>query len=48
MKPIPCASTAEAVKGADILTPVTADKTNTIIITPEMLETGIPHQRSGR
>jgi ornithine cyclodeaminase len=36
-----CASTAEAVQGADIVTTVTADKTNAIIITPEMLEPGV-------
>ena len=36
-----CGSTAEAVRGADIVTTVTADKTNATIITPEMLETGM-------
>ena len=36
-----CASTAEAVKGADIITTVTADKTNATIITPEMVEPGM-------
>ncbi|MEO1370607.1 MAG: ornithine cyclodeaminase, partial [Acidobacteriota bacterium] len=36
-----CASTAEAVKGADIVTTVTADKTNATIITPEMVEPGM-------
>ena len=36
-----CASTAEAVKGADIVTTVTADKTNATIIVPEMLEAGM-------
>jgi ornithine cyclodeaminase len=35
-----CASTAEAVRGADIVTTVTADKTNATIITPDMLEAG--------
>jgi ornithine cyclodeaminase len=34
-------STAEAVKGADIVTTVTADKTNAIILTPEMIEPGM-------
>ncbi len=34
-------STAEAVKGADIITTVTADKTNATIITPEMIEPGM-------
>ncbi|HLO96068.1 MAG TPA: ornithine cyclodeaminase [Burkholderiaceae bacterium] len=38
---IPCQSTAEAVKGADIVTTVTADKTNATILTPEMLEPGM-------
>ncbi|MBB2484500.1 ornithine cyclodeaminase [Mitsuaria sp. WAJ17] len=38
---VPCQSTAEAVKGADIITTVTADKTNATIITPEMLEPGM-------
>ncbi len=36
-----CASTAEAVRGADIVTTVTADKTNATIITPEMIEPGM-------
>jgi ornithine cyclodeaminase len=36
-----CASTAEAVRGADIITTVTADKTNATIITPEMIEAGM-------
>ncbi|MDL5032050.1 ornithine cyclodeaminase [Pelomonas sp. APW6] len=36
-----CKSTAEAVKGADIVTTVTADKTNATILTPEMLEPGM-------
>jgi ornithine cyclodeaminase len=40
LKTIVCASTAEAVRGADIVTTVTADKTNATIITPEMLEPG--------
>ncbi|WP_235538240.1 ornithine cyclodeaminase [Pelomonas sp. Root1444] len=35
-----CASTAEAVKGADIITTVTADKTNATILTPDMIEPG--------
>ncbi len=38
---IACKSTAEAVKGADIVTTVTADKTNATIITPELLEPGM-------
>ena len=36
-----CASTAEAVCGADIVTTVTADKTNATILTPEMIEPGM-------
>ncbi len=36
-----CASIAEAVRGADIVTTVTADKTNATIITPEMIEAGM-------
>lgn len=36
-----CGSTAEAVKGVDIITTVTADKTNATIITPEMVEPGM-------
>lgn len=34
-------SVAEAVKGADIVTTVTADKANAIILTPEMIEAGM-------
>ncbi|MDM4766770.1 ornithine cyclodeaminase [Pelomonas sp. SE-A7] len=36
-----CASTAEAVRGADIVTTVTADKTRATIITPDMIEPGM-------
>lgn len=36
-----CASTAEAVRGADIVTTVTADKTSATILTPEMIEPGM-------
>ncbi|MBB4846130.1 ornithine cyclodeaminase [Paucibacter oligotrophus] len=36
-----CASTAEALRGADIVTTVTADKANATIITPEMLAPGM-------
>ncbi len=35
------ASTAEAVRGADIVTTVTADKAHAIILTPEMIEPGM-------
>ena len=36
-----CASTAEAVRGADIVTTITADKQLATIITPEMVEPGM-------
>ncbi|WP_084151144.1 ornithine cyclodeaminase [Azohydromonas australica] len=36
-----CAGTAEAVKGADVVTTVTADKTNATILTPELIEPGM-------
>ena len=36
-----CASTAEAVRGADIVTTVTADKRNALILTPEMIQPGM-------
>jgi len=36
-----CASTAEAVRGADIVTTVTADKTNATILSPDMIEPGM-------
>ena len=36
-----CASTAEAVRGADIVTTITADKTQATILTPEMIEPGM-------
>ncbi|MFZ6768732.1 ornithine cyclodeaminase [Undibacterium sp. Di26W] len=41
LRVIRASSTAEAVKGADIVTTVTADKTNAIILTPEMIEPGM-------
>lgn len=41
LKLIPCKSIAEAVSGADIVTTVTADKTNAIILTPDMLSPGV-------
>jgi ornithine cyclodeaminase len=37
----PCASTADAVRGADIVTTITADKRNAVIIEPAMLEAGM-------
>jgi ornithine cyclodeaminase len=36
-----CESIAEAVHGADIVTTITADKTNATIVTPEMLASGM-------
>jgi ornithine cyclodeaminase len=41
LKATVCTSTAEAVRGADIVTTVTADKTNATILTPEMLAPGM-------
>ena len=41
LRVVVCANTAEAVKGADIVTTVTADKTNATILTPEMIEPGM-------
>ena len=38
---VACKSTREAVRGADIVTTITADKTNAAIITPDMLEPGM-------
>lgn len=38
---IRAASVAEAVRGADIVTTVTADKTNALILLPEMIEPGM-------
>jgi ornithine cyclodeaminase len=36
-----CASTREAVEGADIVTTVTADKRNAIVLTPDMVREGM-------
>jgi ornithine cyclodeaminase len=36
-----CATTADAVRGADIITTVTADKRNATILTPDMIEPGM-------
>ena len=41
LRVVVCASTAEAVRGADIVTTITADKRNATIITPEMVEAGM-------
>jgi ornithine cyclodeaminase len=38
---VPCTSTAQAVRGADVVTTVTADKTRATIVTPAMLEPGM-------
>jgi len=38
---LPCMSAAEAVRGADIVTTVTADKTRAVILTSEMVEPGM-------
>ena len=37
-----CGSTAEAVRGADIVTTVTADKRNAVVLGPDLLEPGMP------
>jgi ornithine cyclodeaminase len=41
LKIVRCASTAQAVDGADIVTTVTADKRNATILTPEMISPGM-------
>ena len=41
LKLVSCASAREAVRGADIVTTITADKTNATIITADMLEPGM-------
>ncbi|WP_277624052.1 ornithine cyclodeaminase [Undibacterium sp. TS12] len=41
LRVIRAASIPEAVKGADIVTTVTADKTNAVILTPDMIEPGM-------
>ncbi len=41
LKLVVCASTAEAVWGADIVTTITADKTNATILTPDMVRPGM-------
>ena len=38
---LPCPSTAQAVRGADIVTTVTADKTRAAILTPDMVAPGM-------
>jgi ornithine cyclodeaminase len=41
LKVVRCVSTAEAVRGADVVTTVTADKRNALILTPEMIRPGM-------
>jgi ornithine cyclodeaminase len=41
LRVVRCASVAEAVTGADIVTTITADKRNAIILTPEMIRPGM-------
>jgi ornithine cyclodeaminase len=41
LKITPCASTAAAVHGADVVTTVTADKCNATILTPDMIQPGM-------
>ncbi len=41
LRTVACTSTAEAVCGADIVTTVTADKTNATILTPDLLAPGM-------
>ncbi|WP_206956753.1 ornithine cyclodeaminase [Trinickia acidisoli] len=41
LRVVRCSSTAEAVRGVDIVTTVTADKTNATILTPDMVEAGM-------
>lgn len=41
LRVVRCASTAEAVRGADIVTTATADKRNATILTPDMIEPGM-------
>jgi ornithine cyclodeaminase len=41
LRVVRCRSTAEAVRGADIVTTVTADKRNATILTPEMIVPGM-------
>ncbi|MGH8138995.1 MAG: ornithine cyclodeaminase [Steroidobacteraceae bacterium] len=47
LKVVRCASAAEAVRGADIVTTVTADKRNALILTPEMIEPGMHLNAAG-
>ncbi|HCE95105.1 MAG: ornithine cyclodeaminase [Burkholderiales bacterium GWA2_64_37] len=41
LRTVACSSTAEAVRGADVVTTVTADKSNATILTPDLLVPGM-------
>jgi ornithine cyclodeaminase len=41
LRVVKCNSAAEAVRGADIITTVTADKRNAVILTPDMIQPGM-------
>jgi ornithine cyclodeaminase len=41
LRVVPAASVAEAVRGADIVTTITADKANATILTPDLIEPGM-------
>jgi ornithine cyclodeaminase len=41
LRVVRCGSVAEAVRGADIITTVTADKCNAVILTPDMIQPGM-------
>jgi ornithine cyclodeaminase len=41
LRVVKCNSAAEAVRGADIITTVTADKCNAVILTPDMIQPGM-------
>lgn len=41
LRVVPAASVAEAVRGADVVTTITADKANATIVTPDMIEPGM-------
>ena len=47
LRTVACSSTAEAVRGADIVTTVTADKTNATILTPDLLAPGMHNNAVG-
>ena len=41
LRVVPTSSAAEAARGADIVTTITADKANATIVTPDMIEPGM-------